>query len=230
MDLPTRQPSCAYPSTRRRPRPAAPSLTPSRRATDVARAACASRRRARIGRYAASIAPLPATATPRSSPTLNSTRPHRCPAFEDETSGRSRARGARAGGARVDRRLEVPEQAVRASTDVAARGMVLLAHERYVLWSGWRCRATCSSSSSSPRSVELRMPPASRPAVVVVLSTADGIALPSGLHVRAAAARAAARVSRRRDDARLRHRPAADARCFLTPPFLCNVCTISSRV
>ena len=124
--------------------------------------------------------------------------------------------------------LEVPEQAVRASTDDAAHSMVLLAHERYVLWSGWRCRATCSSSSSSPGSVDLRMPRAWRPAVVVVLSTADGIALLSGLHVRAAAARGAARVGRRRDDARLSDidmlQTLADARCFLTSPSLNVMC------
>ena len=94
------------------------------------------------------------------------------PAFQDETSGQSRARGARAGGARVDRR--------RGARNGAARPRAVGALERLVL---------VLVVVSSPRSVELRMPPASRPAVVVVLSTADGIALPSGLHVRAAAVR-----------------------------------------
>ena len=78
---------------------------------------------------------------------------------------------------------EVPERVVRASTHVAAGG-----------------------TSSSPGSVDLRVPRAWRPAVVVVLSTADGIALPSGLHVRDAATRGVAGVGRHRDDARLRHR------------------------
>ena len=127
---------------------------------------------------------------------------------------------------------EVPERVVLASTNVAAGARRRRpSRSTCARWSGWRCRATCSSSSSSPRSVELRMPPASRPAVVVVLSTADGIALLSGLHVRAAAARGAARVDRRRDDARLRHRHAADAGrrpvFFNTTLLKCNVCTIS---
>ena len=86
---------------------------------------------------------------------------------------------------------EVAEKAVRASVDVAAGGTVLLAHERYVLElqpSDAVLRAAAElklGSSSSPGSVELRVPRAWKPAVVVLLSTADGIALPSGLHVRA---------------------------------------------
>ena len=39
-------------------------------------------------------------------------------------------------------------------------------------------------TSSSPVSVDLRVPRAWRPAVVVVLSTADGVQLPSGPHAR----------------------------------------------
>ena len=119
----------------------------------------------------------------------------RCPSRR--CARRPTSRGARAGGARVDRR--------RGARNGAARPRAVGALERLVL---------VLVVVSSPRSVELRMPPASRPAVVVVLSTTDGIALLSVLHVRAAVARAAARVTRRRDDTRLRHRPAADARVF----------------
>ena len=99
-------------------------------------------------------------------------------AGEDEKSGRALT-------------PEVPEKALRASVDVAAGGTVLLAHERYVLElqpSDVVLRSAAElqlGSSSSPGSVELRVPRAWKPAIVVILSTADGIALPSGLHVRA---------------------------------------------
>jgi len=125
MDLPTRQPSCACPSTRRPPRPAARSLTPSRRATDVSRAACASRRGARIGRYAASIAPLPATCRRHAPVPLSTLGGRTGTAFEDETTGRCRTRGARAGGARVDRR--------RGAQHGAARPRAVRALERLAL-------------------------------------------------------------------------------------------------
>ena len=76
----------------------------------------------------------------------------------------------------------MPERAVRAfDRDVAAGGTVLLTHERYVLElqpSDVELRSTAElqlGSSSSPGSVELRMPRAWKLAFVVVLSTADGI-------------------------------------------------------
>ena len=52
--------------------------------------------------------------------------------------------------------------------------------------SGWcaRDQRRGGRTSSSPVSVDLRVPRAWRPAVVVVLSTADGVELPSGPHVR----------------------------------------------
>ena len=230
MDSPTRQPPCAHPSTRRRPRSANPSLTtactlvpvnsahPDAQLTSLTRHVLLVDVRASDG-----MPPASPLSQPRADATLQSHS--QLSAAAQVLPSRTRRPAAAV--------LEVPEQAVRASTDVAAHSMVLLAHERYVLWSGCCCRATCSSSSSSPGSVDLRMPRAWRPAVVVVLSTADGIALLSGLHVRAAAARGAARVGRRRDDARLRHRHAADVGrrpVFFNITFLkCNVCTIRRR-
>ena len=85
---------------------------------------------------------------------------------------------------------ELPERAVRASVDVAAGGTVLLAHERYVLAlqpSELVLAAAAELAlgpSAQPSAVELRVPRAWKPAVVVVLTTSDGIALPAGLHLR----------------------------------------------
>ena len=87
-------------------------------------------------------------------------------------------------------------------------------------------------TSSSPVSVDLRVPRAWRPAVVVVLSTADGVELPSGPHVRdtRSSTEPAERSSRRlaaRCAAASRHvragaasRPPARAACTLQPPQL----------
>ena len=100
-----------------------------------------SRRRARIGQYAAS-APHPASATIRVHSTLSSRHPHRL---------------------RCTRRAACPRCP-----------------------SGWcaRDQRRGGRTSSSPVSVDLRVPRAWRPAVVVVLSTADGVQLPSGPHAR----------------------------------------------
>ena len=131
------------------------------------------------------------------------------------------------------------------STDVAAGGTVLLTHERYVL-------------ELQPSDVELDGGAAARLVVVARLGRAahaprveagvrrraldrrwHPIALPSGLHVRAAAARGAAGVGRRRDDARLRHRSRCARKmypvCMVFPSFLflreteVHVCVVLAR-
>ena len=91
-------------------------------------------------------------------------------------------------------RPELPEGAVRASVDVAAGGTVLLAHERYVLAlqpselvlaAAVELVLAGGGPSAQSAAIELRVPRAWRPAVVVLLTTVDGIALPAGIRLRA---------------------------------------------
>ena len=91
-------------------------------------------------------------------------------------------------------RPELPEGAVRASVDVAAAGTVLLAHERYVLAlqpselvlaAAAELVLAGGGPSAQSAAVELRVPRAWRPAVVVLLTTVNGIALPAGIRLRA---------------------------------------------
>ena len=83
---------------------------------------------------------------------------------------------------------------MRASVDVAAAGAVLLAHERYVLALQPSERVLAAAAevvlagggpSAPAAAVELRVPRAWRPAVVALLTTVDGIALPAGTRLRA---------------------------------------------
>ena len=83
---------------------------------------------------------------------------------------------------------------MRASVDVAAAGAVLLAHERYVLALQPSERVLAAAAevvlagggpSAAAAAVELRVPRAWRPAVVALLTTVDGIALPAGTRLRA---------------------------------------------
>ena len=89
---------------------------------------------------------------------------------------------------------ELAEGAVRASIDVAAAGAVLLAHERYVLalqpsetvlGAAAEVVLAGGGPSAPAAAVELRVPRAWRPAVVALLTTVDGIALPAGIRLRA---------------------------------------------
>ena len=117
MDSPTRQPPCAHQSTRRRPRSANLSLTtactlvpvnsahPDAQLTSLTRHVLLVDVRASDGMPPASPLSQPrADATLQSHSQLLALGGRTGTAFEDETTGRCRTRGARAGGARVDRR------------------------------------------------------------------------------------------------------------------------------